>query len=523
MEPRDALRHSRAHMETSPSSCRKVLVANRGEIAVRILRTLREMGIPSVAVYSDADKNALHVRMADEAVYLGASPSRESYLVIEKILDACKQTGADAVHPGYGFLSEKAEFARACKAAGITFIGPDASAMDAMGYKTSARERMVAAGVPVVPGANATSFDELAIAAGQVGYPVMLKAAGGGGGKGMRFVEHPDDLRAAYDRARSEAKSAFGDDYVYLEKAIVKPRHVEIQVLGDQHGNVVHLFERDCSIQRRHQKVVEETPSPSHVRTDELIARMGEVAVRAAKAVGYYSAGTCEFLLAQDGSFYFLEMNTRLQVEHPITELITGLDLVREMIRVARGEHLGYTQADVRARGHAIQCRVYAEDPTTNFLPSPGKLEVLRTPSGPGVRDDSGAYEGFEIPSFYDPLVSKLCVWAPTRALAVERMRRALSEYIVCGIRTNLPFHLSLLHHDEFIRGEYDTGFIPNHPELLQAKSEGANTDAVAVAAAISIAMHAEEQAKAQARQLTSNPGGQAMSAWRIGSLSRLR
>ncbi|UJR79352.1 acetyl-CoA carboxylase biotin carboxylase subunit [Sandaracinus amylolyticus] len=505
---------------------RKVLVANRGEIAVRVMRTLREMGIASVAVYSDADRDALHVRVADEAVHIGPSPSRESYLLVDRIVDACKKTGAEAVHPGYGFLSEKAELPRALAAAGITFIGPDPSAMDAMGYKTAARARMIEAGVPVVPGADAKDFDTLAREADRIGYPLMLKAAGGGGGKGMRAVHSKNDLKGAWERARSEAASAFGDDHVYVEKLIIEPRHVEIQVLGDKHGNVVHLFERDCSIQRRNQKVVEETPTPSPVRTPELIAKMGEVAVRAAKAVGYHSAGTVEFLLAPDGSFYFLEMNTRLQVEHPITELITGIDLVREMVRVAAGEPLGYTQADVQQRGHAIQCRVYAEDPATGFLPSPGKIEVLRTPSGPGVRDDGGAYEGFEIPSFYDPLVSKLCVWAPTRELAMARMKRALSEYVVGGIRTNIPFHLALLEHPEFARGRYDTGFIPRNEATLHTSGSLRDAgDAMAIAAAVHRALADDRAAKQSARESMSGggAGGPGMSPWRMGAIAKLR
>jgi acetyl-CoA carboxylase biotin carboxylase subunit len=503
---------------------KKVLVANRGEIAVRILRTLREMGIASVAVYSEADREALHVRMADEAVPIGPAPSRESYLVVDKIIDAAKRTGAEAIHPGYGFLSEKAELPRACVAAGITFIGPDASAMDAMGYKTAARERMIAAGVPVVPGASATDFDGIAAAAEKLGYPVMLKAAGGGGGKGMRLVTAASELRAGWERAKSEAKSAFGDDHVYVEKAIVAPRHVEIQVLGDKHGNVVHLFERDCSIQRRHQKVVEETPSPSPVRSHELIAKMGEVAVRAAKAVDYHSAGTIEFLLAPDGSFYFLEMNTRLQVEHPITELVTGFDLVREQVRIAAGEPLGFGQADLAQRGHAIQCRIYAEDPATGFLPSPGRIEVLRTPAGPGVRDDSGAYEGCEIASFYDPLVSKLCVWAPTRALALARMKRALSEYVVLGIRTNLPFHLALLEHEDFVAGSYDTGFIGrNEASLLTAGTSGDHADALALGAAIARAHEDERAAKDAARSVVHGGAGTSMTPWRLGALGSLR
>ncbi len=473
---------------------RKVLVANRGEIAVRVMRTLREMGITSVAVYSEVDRAALHVRVADEAYPIGPAPARESYLDVAKIIAAAKLAGADAIHPGYGFLSENPALPEACEAAGITFIGPPASCMRSMGSKTGARERMAAAGVPIVPGASANSLDEARTAAGQIGYPVMLKASSGGGGKGMRLVASDDEMESAWDRARSEARAAFGDDTVYLEKAIIRPRHVEIQVLGDQHGNVVHLFERDCSVQRRHQKVVEETPCP--VASADLVARMGEVAVRGAKAVGYFSAGTFEFLLAADGSFYFLEMNTRLQVEHPITEWITGLDLVREMVRVAQGEPLGYTQADITRRGAAIECRVYAEDPSQNFLPSPGVITGLRTPSGPFVRDDGGAYAGVTISSYYDPLVSKLSVWAPTRALAVARMQRALREYVVTGIRTNLVFHERLLAHPEFAAGDYDTGFIERNRESLLGFHE-AGDDREVLAAALALAAHQSAQAPA--------------------------
>ncbi|MDP3279074.1 MAG: acetyl-CoA carboxylase biotin carboxylase subunit [Deltaproteobacteria bacterium] len=480
---------------------KKVLVANRGEIAVRVIRTLHEMGIRAVAIYSEADRAALHVRMADEAYCIGPAPARESYLDIERVLAAAKRSGAEAIHPGYGFLSENPAFAEACERAGIVFIGPPASAMHAMGSKPAARTKMAAAGVPIVPGVESGSIEELAVAAERVGYPVMLKAASGGGGKGMRLVDRPEDLHEAFERAQSEALKAFGDATVYLEKAIVKPRHVEIQVLGDREGNVVHVFERDCSIQRRHQKVVEESPSP--VATPELVARMGEVAVRGAKAVGYFSAGTFEFLLGQDGSFYFLEMNTRLQVEHPVTELISGLDLVHEMVRIAYGEPLGYSQSDLHRRGHAIQCRVYAEDPSSNFLPSPGRIETLKLPGGPGIRDDSGAYPGCEISSFYDPLVSKLCVWAPDRPRAIAKMRRALREYVVTGIKTNLSFHQQLFSHPEFIAGHYDTGFIAQyHEELLgYAPLPEAHSDAWAVAIALAASKLEGAPATAQAAQ----------------------
>ena len=501
----------------------KVLVANRGEIAVRILRTLREMGIASVAVHSDVDADALHVRLADEAVAIGPAPSTESYLVIEKIIEACRRTGAQAVHPGYGFLSENPTFAKACEDAGIVFIGPDASSMIAMASKTAAREKMVAAGVPVVPGSTVADHDHLKAVAKDLGYPVMLKASSGGGGKGMRLVHEESGLVDAYERARSEAAAAFGDDTVYVEKAIVRPRHIEIQVLADAHGNAVHLFERDCSIQRRHQKVVEETPSPAKVCDDAKVAAMGEVAVKAAQAVRYRSAGTVEFLMGEDGSFYFLEMNTRLQVEHPVTELITGLDLVREMVRVAAGEPLGYGQDAISRRGHAIECRVYAEDPSTGVLPSPGTIEVLRRPTGPGVRDDSGAYEGATISSFYDPLVSKLCVWAPTRDLAVRRMKRALGEYVVTGIQTNLPFHLRLMDHAEFVEGAYDTGFIGRHEDaLLRGPLAPEAKRPLALAAAVARAFEDAERARSAGAGAASAPAAGGISAWRVGALARL-
>ncbi|HJK99625.1 MAG TPA: acetyl-CoA carboxylase biotin carboxylase subunit [Polyangiaceae bacterium LLY-WYZ-14_1] len=504
---------------------RKVLVANRGEIAVRVMRTLREMGISPIAVHSEADRAALHVRMADEAYEIGPAPSADSYLRIDRIIDACKKSGADAVHPGYGFLSENPTFSQACADAGVVFIGPEASAMVAMGHKTAARDKMVAAGVPVVPGAHVDDPAQLLPEAERVGYPVMLKAASGGGGKGMRLVDKPEDLVAAFERARDEAKNAFGDPTVYLEKAIVRPRHIEIQVLSDGQGQVVHLFERDCSIQRRHQKVVEETPSPAPPVNDELVAQMGEVAVRAAEAVNYRSAGTVEFLMGEDGSFYFLEMNTRLQVEHPITELITGIDLVREMVRVAAGERLGYDQSAVRRQGHAIECRVYAEDPATGFLPSPGRIDVLRVPAGPGIRDDSGTYQGAEITGFYDPLISKLSVWAPDRPRAVARMRRALGEYVVGGIRTNLPFHLALFSHPEFVDGQYDTGFIGKHKDVLHtAGNAGDAAEAFAVAAAVAEAQAETERAAraaAQGNGSAAAAGGAGLSPWRLGALPR--
>jgi acetyl-CoA carboxylase biotin carboxylase subunit len=498
---------------------RKVLVANRGEIAVRVIRTLREMGIAAVAVYSDADRAALHVRSADEAYPIGPPPANESYLRVDKIVAVAKQAGCDAIHPGYGFLSENPALPEACEKAGVVFIGPPPSAMRAMGSKTAARDRMEKAGVPIVPGARCETTEEAIAAATRIGFPVMLKASSGGGGKGMRLVASPGEMPSAWERARSEAKKFFGDDTVYLEKAILRPRHVEIQVLGDRDGNLVHVFERDCSIQRRNQKVVEETPSPAASR--ELVARMGAIAVQGAKAVGYFSAGTFEFLLAQDGSFYFLEMNTRLQVEHPVTELVTGLDLVREMVRVAQGEPLGFAQEDLAARGAAIECRVYAEDPSNGFLPSPGVIESLVVPSGPGVRDDGGAYPGCTISSFYDPLISKLSVWAPTRERAVARMRRALSEYVVTGIRTNLAFHEKLFAHPEFASGRYDTGFIDRYKDELLGYPLVPESRRDAVAAAVAVAAARMERATG-ATQASLGQSGSRLSPWVTQHRARL-
>ena len=495
---------------------RKVLIANRGEIAVRISRTLREMGVRSVAVFSEADSHALHVRMADEAIGIGPAPSRESYLDVQRVLDAAKAAGADAIHPGYGFLSENSEFREACDRAGVAFIGPPASAMKAMSSKPAARAKMAEAGVPITPGGSATNDEEALATAARVGYPVLLKAAFGGGGKGMRLVFDPHELPSALERARSEALRAFGSDVVYIEKAIVNPRHVEIQVLGDQDGNMVHLFERDCSIQRRHQKVVEETPCP--VATPELIAKMGEVAVKGAQAVGYFSAGTFEFLLDQSGSFYFLEMNTRLQVEHPITEWVTGFDLVREMVHVANGDKRAYRQADIHRRGAAIECRVYAEDPQRGFMPSPGVIEALRAPSGPWVRDDGGYYAGAEVPSHYDPQIAKLSVWAPTRAVALERMKRALSEYVVTGIATNLAFHQKLIENPDFVAGVYDTGFIERHKETLLGYADVAASDEAAIAAAIALAVHRESREP----RFESTPSAEQVAPWVLQHRARV-
>ncbi|MGB7207718.1 MAG: acetyl-CoA carboxylase biotin carboxylase subunit [Pyrinomonadaceae bacterium] len=466
---------------------KKILIANRGEIACRVIRACREMRIATVAVYSDADKDALHVRMADEAYHVGAAPSSESYLRWEKILDVAKASGAEAIHPGYGFLSENAAFVREVKNTGLTFIGPSPEAMEAMGGKMSARKIAIAAGVPVVPGTTEPlqSYDEAKETAASFGYPIMLKASAGGGGKGMRLVLDESELKSALESSQSEALSSFGDDAVYIEKAVVRPRHIEIQVFSDTHGNHVHLGERECSIQRRHQKVIEECPSP--INSAELREKMGACAVMVAQAVDYVGAGTVEFLVSDlDKSFYFLEMNTRLQVEHPVTELVTGIDLVREQIRIAWGEKLSFTQSDVRMNGHAIECRVYAEDPDNNFLPSPGRITRLRVPQGPGVRDDGGVYEGSEVSIFYDPMISKFAVHGKDRDEAIGRMRRALAEYEIGGIKTTLPFFRQVLEDEEFVAGRIDTSFISKWQERrAKPKIELNEKDLALIAAAI--------------------------------------
>ena len=443
---------------------KKVLIANRGEIAVRIIRACREMDIAPVAVYSDCDRTALHVRLADEAHAIGPSAPRESYLRIDAIVDAARRSGADAVHPGYGFLAENEDFAAAVRAAGLIFIGPSADAIATMGSKTTARTAAKRAGVPIVPGTE----DPLGVdvpdavvakAVASIGYPILVKAVAGGGGKGMRTVTEPASLSAAIRAARSEAGSAFGDAAIYLERRLVRPRHIEVQLLADHHGTVLPFVERECSIQRRHQKVVEETPSLAV--TAEIRSAMTTAAAAVAKAVGYTNAGTIEFLLDEDGRFYFLEMNTRLQVEHPITEMVTGLDLVRWQIRIARGEKLTLDPASLlRPTGHAIECRIYAEDPDKNFLPSPGRILQLRVPAGPGLRDDSGATAGLDVPIFYDPMISKLIAWAEDRPHAIARMRRALGEYEVAGIKTTLPFFTWLLTQPEFIDGRFHTTYL---------------------------------------------------------------
>lgn len=445
---------------------KKILIANRGEIACRVIRACRDMNIKTVAVYSEADRQALHVRMADEAYFIGAPPSNESYLRYEKIIEVAKKSGAEAVHPGYGFLSENANFVREVTKEGITFIGPSPEAMEAMGGKISARKIAINADVPVVPGTTEPlhSFEDAKETAERFGYPVMLKASAGGGGKGMRLVSDEGELQIALETAQSEALASFGDASVYVEKAIVRPRHIEIQIFADKHGNYAHLGERECSIQRRHQKVIEECPSP--INDAALRAKMGECAIKVARAVDYVGAGTVEFLVSDlDRSFYFLEMNTRLQVEHPVTELVTGIDLVREQIRVAWGEKLSFTQDEISWDGHSIECRVYAEDPENNFLPSPGKITRLRVPQGGGVRDDGGIYEGSEISIYYDPMISKFAVYGRDREEAVGRLRRALREYEVGGIKTTLPFFREIVEDEEFIAGKLDTGFIERFNE----------------------------------------------------------
>ena len=435
---------------------KKVLIANRGEIALRVIRACRELGVRSVAVYSEADARALHVREADEAVLIGPAPSSESYLRGDAILAAAKRTGADAIHPGYGFLSEREWFARAVRDAGLVFIGPPAEAIAAMGSKTSARALAIAAGTPVVPGTTTALRDasEAAEIAEQFGYPILLKAAAGGGGKGMRVVREAGALADALASAQREAKNAFGDDAVYVEKYIVGPRHVEIQVLGDQHGTMLHLGERECSVQRRHQKMIEEAPSVAV--TPELRERMGAAAVAAARAAGYVNAGTCEFLLEANGAFYFLEMNTRIQVEHPVTELVTGIDLVQWQIRIAAGEKLPFAQASIVPRGWAIECRITSEDSANNFLPSTGRIHYLHLPSGPGIRWDGGIETGTEVTPHYDPMLAKLIVWAPDRAQAIERMRRALLELTIDGVDTSRDFHLRVMEDEEFRRGDIE-------------------------------------------------------------------
>ncbi len=488
---------------------RSVLIANRGEIAVRIVRGARECGIRSIAVHSDADRLAPHVLEADEAYEIGPAPSAQSYLRADRLIELAQRVGAEAIHPGYGFLAERADFARAVEEAGLVFVGPSADTIAAMGDKTEARRRMEAAGVPIVPGLTEALADpgEAERAAEEIGYPLLLKASAGGGGKGMRVVSDPSEVARAFEAAAREASAAFGDGRVYLERYLERPRHVEIQVLGDAHGNVVHLGERECSIQRRHQKLVEEAPSP--VLTPETRARMGDTAVRAARAVDYRGAGTIEFLY-EDGAFYFLEMNTRIQVEHPVTELVTGIDLVEWQFRVASGEPLSFGQEDVRLSGHAIECRITSEDHLGGFLPSTGRITHLELPSGPGVRWDGGVVQGSEVSLHYDPLLAKLIVHAPNRQAAIARMRRALGELVIEGVETCAPFHRRVMEEPDFVGGNFSIRYLDEHPALLQPDAADDEVMAAALAAAL-----LEDEHRRRRMPRISGSGGAAMSEWR--------
>lgn len=478
----------------------KVLIANRGEIAVRIIRACRELGIETVAVYSEVDRQALHVRYADEAYLLGPAPSRESYLRMDKILAIAKKSGAQAIHPGYGFLAERADFAQASIDEGLFFIGPKPSAIAAMGDKAIARATVTKAGVEVVPGTEGegslTNENLLAIAH-EIGFPLLIKATAGGGGKGMREVKNIEEMPGLIDSARREAEASFGDGNIYLEKLVLGARHIEFQILADQHGNVIHLGERECSLQRRHQKLLEESPSPFIGDDSDLREKMGSVAVKASQAVDYVNAGTIEFLVDKDKKFYFLEMNTRLQVEHPITEMVTGIDIVKEQIRIARGRHLSYSQEDVRQNGSAIECRINAEDPYNSFLPSTGLISHSILPTGPGIRVDTGVYPGFEISSYYDPLISKLVSWGETRGQAILRMRRALEEYRIVGVRTNIPFHQRMMDSHRFMGGQYDTRFVEERFSMDEADEEKTqNMEIAAVIATLMTHQHLEQSAQ---------------------------
>jgi len=493
---------------------RKILIANRGEIAVRIIRAARDMGISPVAVFSECDRAALHVLLADEAYPLGPSPAEESYLNIDKIVEICRVSGAEAIHPGYGFLAENPSLAERCHQSAITFIGPSSKTMEQMGDKIAARRMAGAVGVPIVPGADSPldNSDEARSVAKEIGFPVILKASSGGGGKGMRLVRKADELPAAFRETLSEAQAAFGKSEVYLEKYLSGPRHIEFQILADQHGKVIVLGERECSIQRRHQKLLEECPSP--MMTQPLRTAMGEAAIKLAVACGYQNAGTIEFLVTSEGHFYFLEMNTRLQVEHPITELVTGVDLVREQIRIAAGQPLSLQQSDIHLRGSALECRIYAEDAENHFLPSPGKITYLMVPSGPGVRDDSGIYDGWTVPVFYDALLSKLVIWGSDRNEAIQRMRRALSEYRVGGIKTTVPFFQSLLRHPEFLSGNLSTDFLAKH--YAYAKPS-VGDESQCNAAAVAVALYSRQKS-----QKSKVPVGQE-SPWKLANRLNLR
>ena len=478
----------------------KVLIANRGEIAVRIIRACRELGIETVAVYSDVDRQALHVRYADEAYLLGPAPSRESYLRADKIIAIAKKSGAQAIHPGYGFLAERADFAQACMDEGLIFIGPKPSAIAAMGDKAIARATVTKAGVKVVPGTEgegSLSNESLLKISSEIGFPLLIKATAGGGGKGMREVKNLEEMPGLIDSARREAEASFGDGNVYLEKLVLGARHIEFQIIADQHGNVIHLGERECSLQRRHQKLLEESPSPFIGDDMELREKMGSVAVKAAQAVDYVNAGTIEFLVDKDNNYYFLEMNTRLQVEHPITEMVTGIDIVKEQIRISRGRHLSYTQEDVHQKGAAIECRINAEDPYNSYLPSTGLISHSILPTGPGIRVDTGVYPGFEISSYYDPLISKLVSWGESRGQAILRMRRALEEYRIVGVRTNIPFHQRMMDSHRFMGGQYDTRFVEERFSMEDSDdSKTANMEIAAVIATLMTHQHLEQSAQ---------------------------
>jgi acetyl-CoA carboxylase biotin carboxylase subunit len=497
---------------------KKILVANRGEIACRIIRACREMGIVSLAVYSEADRASLHVQLADEAIGIGPPPAVESYLNMDRIIETARTSGAEAIHPGYGFLAENPEFARRCEKAGIVFIGPNSQALELVGDKIRARQTMEKAGIPIIPGMKhvAADFAEYAVEARKIGYPVMIKASAGGGGKGMRIIGSEEDLRPGLEGGQREAKAAFGDESVYLEKYIEDPRHVEFQVLADNHGHIVHLFERECSIQRRHQKIVEETPSQA--LSPELRRKMGEMARKVLEVSGYNNAGTVEFLLDRNKKFYFLEVNARLQVEHPVTELTTGVDLVQQQIRIATGEKLSLKQEDLFQRGHAIECRIYAEDPSRNFLPSSGKILYLREPNGPGVRYDGGIYSGWEVPIYYDPILAKLIVWAETRDSARARMATALDDYVILGISTTIPFLKEVISHPRFQEGATTTAFIKNYFDNWQEQEGPADGLTLALAAAALDELSPSQKAgKAAGPRKDVYSPWQTLGRWRIG------
>jgi acetyl-CoA carboxylase biotin carboxylase subunit len=497
---------------------KKILIANRGEIAVRVMRGCRELGIATVAVYSETDRSSLHVQTADEAVAIGPAPAVDSYLAMDRILQAARDTGAEAIHPGYGFLAENAQFALRCEEEGIVFIGPDSRAMDLVGDKVRSRQTMEKAGIPIIPGMKGTLSDPDAYGqeAERIGYPVMIKASAGGGGKGMRVAREPGELKASLEAGKREAQAAFGDDTVYLEKYIEEPRHVEFQVLADSRGNLVHLFERECSIQRRHQKIIEETPSLA--LDPELRAEMGATACKVMQVAGYSNAGTVEFLLDRNKNFYFLEVNARLQVEHPVTELVTGVDLVHQQIRIAAGEPLALRQEGLRQQGHAIECRIYAEDPLNNFLPSPGKVLFLKEPAGPGVRHDCGIYSGCEVPIYYDPILAKLIVWAENRDMACRRMLHALDDYVVLGVKTCIDFLKDVIAHPAFQEGRTNTGFIGEYFKDWQGRAAGEDLTPMALLAAAYLTQQqpARTQGRINGEQRLPSPWG-TLGRWRIG------